>query len=231
MESGLVVIPQSMADRELRRALEEKDLQIREMRHRTANNLQILAGVLFARARVCRTEEARSELNDAHRRVLSVAGIQRHLDVAASHASVDARCYLHDLCGTLSQSMVNEGRAVAVTVEADDCTVASRDAVGVGLIVSELVINALKHAFRAENEGASILVSYRRAGTDWTLSVSDNGIWKGPAKHSIANSGLGTHLLERLAKQLGAEVATVAGPSGTTVSVTHARSLRVAVNA
>jgi chemotaxis protein methyltransferase CheR len=221
----------SRAEHNLRQALEEKDLVIREMRHRFSNNLQILAGILLAKARLCRSDETRSELNDAHRRVLSTAAIQQHLDVLPPRSSIDVARYLFDLCGALTQSMAHEDMPVTLAVEAESRAVPSRDAVSIGLIVTELVINALKHAFPEQTLGASIVVSYRMAGPNWTLSVCDNGVGKNPIQPFIANYGLGTRLVDLLAKQLDGEVATATGPSGTTVSVTHASSLRAALYA
>ena len=109
-----------------------------------------------------------------------------------------------------------------MTVEADTRAVRSRDAATIGLIVTELVMNALKHAFSEEKIGASVIVSYRQDQPGWKLTVCDNGVGN-RAIQSIARSPhLGARLVELLAKQLNAQVATVAGPAGTTVSVTDA---------
>lgn len=89
------------------------------------------------------------------------------------------------------------------------------------MIVTELVINSLKHAFTEDTTGGLITVTYDVFGTDWKLSVSDNGVGK-PSAADQSKSGLGTGIIKALAKQLDAQLATVAGPQGTTVSVTHA---------
>ena len=90
------------------------------------------------------------------------------------------------------------------------------------MIVTELVMNALKHAFPSENVAGQITVAYERAGTNWKLSVSDNGIGKPDGVFAQGKSGLGTGIIKALSQQLGAKVETVAGPQGTTVFVTHA---------
>ncbi len=97
----------------------------------------------------------------------------------------------------------------------------TRQAESLGLIVTELVMNALKHAFPDEKTEGQITVTYDRHGTNWRLSVSDNGIGK-PGGFAQGKSGLGTGIIKALAHQLGAQVETVADPKGTTVSVTHA---------
>jgi two-component sensor histidine kinase len=205
-----------------RHLLDERDLTIREIRHRISNNLQILACILSTKARRMRSEEARSELQDAHRRVLSIAAIQHQLDEVSPRLPIDARRYLSDLCEILTESLVSNDRPISLTVEADSHAMSSRDATSIGLIVTELVMNALKHPFSDEKIGASVVVSYRRDGRGWNLTVCDNGVGNGAIQPIVRTLRLGARIVELLAKQLNAQIATAAGPGGTTVSITHA---------
>jgi chemotaxis protein methyltransferase CheR len=91
-----------------------------------------------------------------------------------------------------------------------------------GLIVTELVINALKYAFPNNKPDAEVTVRYEVNGTDWKLSVSDNGVGRKEGKGPLAKGGLGTSLVNALAHQLDAKVATVSNSEGMTVSITHA---------
>ena len=113
-------------------------------------------------------------------------------------------------------------RPILLKVEADDGTVVSHQAVSIGLIVTELVMNALKHAFPNDKKDAAILVSYKVSDTDWKLTVSDNGIGKRDLSASEKKGGLGTSLVKSLAKQLDAQVNTASDARGTAVSITHA---------
>ena len=85
----------------------------------------------------------------------------------------------------------------------------------VGLIVTELVMNSLKHAFPGDKDKGQITVAYDVSGTNWKLSISDDGIGK-PADGVFAQgkSGLGTGIVKALAQQLDAKVETLAGPGG-----------------
>ena len=95
-----------------------------------------------------------------------------------------------------------------------------RTAESLGLIVAELVINSLKHAFGDVTTGGLIVVTCDAVETEWTLSVSDNG--KGKQKPAIvADGGLGTGIVAALARQLDARVMTESGPRGTFVSIAH----------
>jgi two-component sensor histidine kinase len=83
-------------------------------------------------------------------------------------------------------------------------------------------MNALKHGFPDERKDAQITVGYDVAGTNWKLSVADNGIGRPDGVFAQIKTGLGTSIVKALAHQLGAQVETLAGPQGTTVSVTRA---------
>ena len=100
----------------------------------------------------------------------------------------------------------------------------SRQAVSIGLLVTELVINALKHAFPAVTRAGQVVVAYEVAGTDWKLSISDNGIGVTDAnagRLGQKKSGLGTSIVKALAQQLEAQVEVLSGATGTTVSITN----------
>jgi two-component sensor histidine kinase len=87
-----------------------------------------------------------------------------------------------------------------------------------GLIVTELVINALKHAFQT-GEAGEISVSYDARDSRWRLSVADNGGGPGATAAARPHTGLGTSIVEALAHQLDATVQKSSGPEGTTVSI------------
>jgi PAS domain S-box-containing protein len=207
---------------QLEELLQEKDMLLEEMRHRVANSLQIIASILLIKARTVQSEETRLQLQDAHQRVLSVAAVQQHLHVSGSGVKIVVGDYLKKLCETLAQSMIGDSRPISLKVEADAGTAASHQAVSIGLIVTELVMNALKHAFPEEKKDAAIVVSYRVSEPDWKLTISDNGIG-GPDLHaSEAKPGLGTSLVQSLAKQLDGTVDIKSGAQGRAVSITHA---------
>ena len=101
----------------------------------------------------------------------------------------------------------------------------SSDAVSIGLIVTEAVVNALKHAFKADEKDGRIVVSYEVMGEDWKLAVTDNGMGKPETGPDVAKVGLGTSIVNALAQQLDARVALVTGEGGTNVSITHIKTL------
>jgi len=198
-----------------------RQVLMEEMQHRIANSLQIIASVLLLKARAVNSEETREHLRDAHRRVMSIAAVQKYLETSGRADLIEIGPYLTKLCASLAQSMIGDTSSATLKVEADDGNMPSGDAVSLGLIVTELVINALKYAFPRQPPNAAMLVRYEVDDKAWRLSVSDNGIGNseddGPVK-----GGLGTSLVNALANQLHAEVELLSGPSGMSVTITSA---------
>ena len=208
------------AERQLENISNQKDMLLAEMGHRVANSLQIVASILMLKARSVQSVESRSHLEDAHRRVMSVASLQQHLKATAIGEHVEVGAYLATLCETLTGSMIGENSRVTIKVVADGGTVPSEQAVSIGLIVTELVINCLKHAFPDISKTGDVAVTYKVDNGNWMLSVSDNGVGTQPTPPK-KQVGLGTTLVKALAQQLGCEVKTTSAAGGTTVSITH----------
>ncbi len=208
------------AEREITELLQQKETLLQEMQHRIANSLQIVAGILLLKARTVQSEETRLHLREAHVRVMSVAAVQQQLQGARYGELVEIGPYLSGLCDTLAASMIGDSRPIAVKVEADAGAVSSSEAISMGLVTTELVINALKHAFPNDSAG-EIRVSYQVNEANWSLSVSDNGAGLQQDGSGRAHSGLGNSIVEALAHQLKATVETTARSPGLTVSVVH----------
>ena len=199
--------------------LRQKRVLLQEMEHRVANSLSIIAAILLLKAKTVTSPETRQHLREAHQRVMSVAEVQLHLHASSGIERIEVGTYLTKLCGALASSMVGEQQPISVTVTTDDGTVDSAEAVSLGLIVTELVINAIKYAFPEGKAGAQIRVTYEVNGSDWELVVADNGVGKSPSGAPLVPVGLGTTIVDALAKQLGARVELSGGDSGLTVSI------------
>jgi two-component sensor histidine kinase len=199
-----------------------KDMLLDELQHRVANSLQIIASIIMMKANSVQSEETRRHLRDAHTRVISVAAVQQHLHASVGIGSMEMQPYLTKLCEALAHSMIGEDKQISLRVVGHGGSANRRDAESLGLIVTELVINSLKHAFKAGTKDGQIAVSYEVSGTDWKLSVVDNGVGKPDGVFAQPKSGLGTGIVKALAKQLNSQVVTLSGPKGTAVTVTHA---------
>lgn len=201
-----------------------KEVLLEEMQHRIGNSLQIIASILMLKARNVASEEAKLHLRDAHERVISIAATQRHLQMAGWGQPVDADAYLNSLCETLLGSMANGDRPVKLTVSAEGATISSGDAINIGLIVTEAVINALKYAFAPDAKSREIAVAYEQSEAHWLLSIADNGVGMSGATSAVTKtngttSGLGTTIVKALAARLKARVEIASSAMGTTLSI------------
>jgi chemotaxis protein methyltransferase CheR len=208
------------AERQKDELLRQKEMLLQEMQHRVANSLQIIASILILKTRTVQSEETRQHLRDAHQRVMSVATVQQQLQAGLGER-IEVGPYLSKLCDSLRNSMIDHSGPHSLLVQAATGTVESSQAVSLGLVTTELVINALKHAFPPGHEG-EIVVRYDVDGAGWRLSVSDNGVGRRDDGHERAGGGLGTSIVEALSHQLNARTEMSAGPQGTIVSIIHA---------
>ena len=200
--------------------VQDKIVLLGEMKHRVANSLQIVASVLLQSARKVQSEEIKAHLNDARLRVMSVAKLQEHL-TASKIGEVSLRPYIISLCGSIGASMIHDQKLLSLEVRVDDTACSADMSISLGLIITELVINALKHAFPGRRPG-KIFVDYRAHGFEWSLSVRDNGVGMPPDPPGIS-AGLGTSIVEALARQLKASVRAGSANPGTEVVVEHAQ--------
>jgi len=214
------------AECEITELLQQKETLLQEVQHRVANSLQIIASILLLKARTVQSEETRLHLRDAHQRIMSVAAVQQQLLASNQGEPIEIGPYLSRLCETLAASMTDDSRSISLKVQAEGGTASSAEAVSIGLIVTELVINAFKHAFVGDRTAGLLVVAYEATETSWRLAVSDNGIGtpEGHLDLDKATPGLGTIIVEALAKRLDARVEVVRKPKGTTVSITHGTS-------
>ena len=208
--------------------LREKAILLQEVQHRVANSLQIIASVILQSARKVQSEESRTYLQDAHSRVMSVAALQQQL-AASRLGAVALKPYFDQLCISVGASMIRDHDQLSMRVDCDDSVVDADVSVSLGLIVTELVINSLKHAFPGGRHGV-ITVSYHGHGPNWTLSVADDGVGM-PTDPESLTPGLGTSIVDALANQLKARVKVTAGHPGTTVSIIHSQISAVEADA
>ena len=210
-----------LAEKQKDDLVREKHVLLQELQHRVANSLQIIASVLMQSAKRVQSEETRLHLHDAHSRVMSVAMLQKQLAVTELQ-SVELRPYLTDLCRSISASMIDDPHRLTLETKVDDTSTSSDVSVSMGLIVTELVINAIKHAFSNRAAGGRITVSFKANQGAWLLSVWDNGAGM-PVGKDQRKPGLGTGIVEALARQLNASVTVLDANPGTRVEVRRER--------
>ena len=211
--------------------IQQKETQLLEMQHRIANSLQIIASILQTKARAVESEETRGHLQDAYQRVMSVAALQEQLKASRYGDTIAVGPYLQRLCATLAASMISGDRAITVTASAAAGERPARDVMGFGLIVTELLINAVKYAFPNPATCGRIAVEYRVGPAGWSLAVSDDGVGLAATADGAATRGVGTRIVAALARRLGARVESSSSGAGTRISIRHWASMPIHVMA
>jgi two-component sensor histidine kinase len=189
------------ANAELAEAAKQRGTLLGEAVHRARNDLQRLAATLTLQAGTTGEPAAKAALADATDRVLALARINTRLDRHRDDgkAEVDSREFIAGLIEDIRDAAVGL-RPVSLIVEAEAHRLSMARAVPIGMVVNELVGNALKYAFPGEIEG-EVVVSFRREGEHFVLTVTDDGVGGDPAAPP-KGSGLGTRISKALAAQL-----------------------------
>ncbi|MFM9977126.1 MAG: sensor histidine kinase [Sphingomonadaceae bacterium] len=199
--------------------IRDKQNLLDELQHRVANSLQIIASILMQSAQRVRSHEASLHIQDAHHRVMSIATLQRML-AAGGKDRVALAIHLTDLCASIAASMISNPEQMTLVASIDGSWVTADESVSIGLIVTELVINALKHGYPDRKATGAITVTYQSAGAGWVLSVKDDGIGM-PDPSKRVKPGLGTGIVEALASQLDATIAISDAGPGTLITIAH----------
>jgi two-component sensor histidine kinase len=203
---------------ELRDSLEQKEMLVREVHHRVKNNLQLVMSLLSLHGRRVRDPHAELAFMEVRERITALATLHRRLYESETLDSVDLRWFLEDLCAELRKGGAPGSRAVRLETDIDSVEFSAGAAVPLGLLVTEAISNAYKHAFRDESSGSIRLTAHRLEG-EMLVSVADDGVGGRPGTGEPDESGLGRSLMESFAKQLGGTLEVETTTEGTRVGV------------
>ncbi|TDQ82434.1 PAS domain S-box-containing protein [Dongia mobilis] len=189
----------------IRQALREKDVLLSEVHHRVKNNLQIIHSLLDLQSSQIDDPTVIAMLRDSQNRIRSMSLIHQTLYQSKDFARVDFANFLDSLLPTLMDSYSTASDRIALSVAVDDVHLPLNQAIPCGLIVNELIANALKHAFPGGMRGRIDVASRRSGDNEVALSVSDDGIGLRDGQE-IKSATLGLTLVQMLARQLHGEI-------------------------
>jgi PAS domain S-box-containing protein len=206
------------AENRLRESLQEKELLLREIHHRVKNNLQVISSLFNLQAQTINDPKVLAALKESHNRVRSMGLVHHVMYQAADFAAIDLVDYVQTLTRSLYRSYAVDPEAVLLSVDIAHVRLGIDAAIPCGLIINELVSNALRHAYPEGRRGTlSVTLAHNSDGTH-TLTVRDDGIGLPPDLTIPPAATLGLALVETLSRQLEGTL-WIDRTEGTAVSV------------
>ena len=211
------------AEHEMRIAREKAELLLREVNHRVANSLAMVASLVHLQEASVQDPAARFALAETQNRISAIAQVHRSLYTSDNVSSVSMTEYLSRIVADLEQSLTREDSTTHLRLEADPVSLPPDKAVAIGVIITELVTNAFKYAYTLEQPGP-VLVKLARVGTQLlNLEVSDKGRGIRPPSGELrSGTGLGMKIVRTMAMSLESEVAIHDNAPGTRVQLAFA---------
>jgi two-component sensor histidine kinase len=209
------LIANCQAGRLLAALEKQKSVLLSELAHRVANNFATIAAVIRQKSILVIDPQAKSALEEAIEQVSVMARIHGRLCASNRAVSLDTQSFMQELCEDMRTS-VESLRPISIECTAVSHSLPVVDAVPLGLIVNELITNAIKYAFPDCRAGI-IRLSLDRCGGQLRLSVQDDGVGM---QSSVQGTGVGHQLVQALAQQLGARVEIKSDGQGTVISIT-----------
>jgi len=195
-------IERRRAQEQLVSALEEKEVLLHELHHRAKNNLQLISSLLSLQARRDRDPHFVELVSSAQRRIDAIALAHDQLHRAQNLSRIDFSAYLATLARAVHVSHGGEGRGVSLELSLSPCELPLQEALPTGLIVNELLTNALKHAFPDGRRG-TIRVEARLEEKEFVLELADDGVGFSPGVRPDT-CALGIQIVTTLSEQLAA---------------------------
>lgn len=202
------------AEREMREARERAEMLLAEVNHRVANSLSLVASLVRLQASAVADPLAKDALAETEARITAIAGLHRRLYTSDDIKSVDLNDYLSTLTHELDSTMAAPGRRPTVHLDLMPFSIPTDRAISVGVIVTELLTNAIKYAYPAETAGEVRVILKALGDGSAEVFVEDDGIgWQGSGKPK--GTGLGSKIVRAMAQNLGTSVEYVAAERGT----------------
>jgi two-component sensor histidine kinase len=202
----------------------EREMLLREVNHRVGNSLQIIASLLHLQANSAAQDDVKAALTNAMGRVAAVAQVHRRLYTSQDLKSVLLNAYLDALLDDLRRSA--EGNKMSrLTLKAEPIEIDPDRAVAIGIIVNELVMNAVKYAY--PDCAGPIHVDLFAEGEDLALSIADDGVGfssESDSKSDPRSTGMGQRIVSAMASKLEASVERDPNHAGTRIVVRFRRT-------
>jgi two-component sensor histidine kinase len=202
---GLLVYTVEITDKKimednLKKAVSEKELLIKEAHHRIKNNLQIISSLLNFQIKKIKDKELKNIFTDTQNRITAISIIHKSLYHSSSLSFVNVKSFMDEFIDNLTKSLLPKDKSISISINIDEVTVNSDIGMAVSLIINELVTNSIKYAFKHKKKG-NIAVRLRKVDDRLELIVKDNGIGLPENVDLKKPEGIGFRVINGLASQ------------------------------
>jgi len=201
---------------QIKNALDDNEVLLKETHHRVKNSLQMISSLLYLQSENIEDKNAAASVKDGQIRVKSMALIHQKLYQKDNLTGIEVSDYINDLAESVFQSHNINFDAINLHIDVDKMILDIDTITPLGIIINELIVNALKHAFTTKKRGALISISLHKKNDTLLLKVADNGIGFNPEKKKEKSFGL--KLINSLSRKLKADL-TITTNNGTLVEL------------
>jgi two-component system, chemotaxis family, CheB/CheR fusion protein len=212
------VTQRRLSETHIQSSLKEKETLLKEIHHRVKNNLQVMSSLLSLRFNTTEDDRTRLFIRESLDRIQAIALVHERLYNSENLAQVDMKSYVQGLIGPLVLSCGKPER-ISLDIRAEGFFLGPDAAISCGLIINELVSNALKHAFPGGRAGAVSIGLRMTSDTEVFLEVRDDGVGIPEALDVSKTVSLGLRLVQQMVSQLGGRLDIDRSAAGTSVSV------------
>ncbi|MCK9408450.1 MAG: PAS domain S-box protein, partial [Bacteroidetes bacterium] len=210
------VTERTKAEERQRRSLQEKEILLKEVHHRVKNNMQVISSLLNLQSASVKDKSMVGLFRESQNRVKSMSLVHEILYQSHDLASVNFSAYVKQLVASLQKSFGSKTGEIDVEVKIGSVSLDFDNAILCGLIINELVSNALKYAFPKKRTGTIIVEAKKKRVSMVQLSIRDNGV--GLAKRTGDTASLGLKLVQALAEQLKGTI-VIENKRGTAITI------------
>ncbi len=207
----------------LRSALDEREILIKEVHHRVKNSLSLVASLISLQESEADPENLEESFAKLGQRINAISLIHDKLSRSEDLVKISFRDYIADLCDTLLQSLAGGPSAISFQLDSCDARFSAKTLLPLGLIITELVMNSLKYAFKDRPRGL-IRIALGETAQTYFLEVADDGQPPSDAKAILESSSLGMRLVMSLTSQVGGQLELdLSGGTRITIRFPHCR--------
>ncbi len=195
------ITKQKRAEQQIKDSLKEKEILLQEIHHRVKNNMQIIASLLKLQANTVTDTRMKEILNESQGRVYAMSAVHEALYQSENLSEIDIKHYLENITGTLLQSYLDNTFEVQFKIASDDIKINIEKANPLGLIINELITNALKYAFPNGKKGWITLSVKCKDKNHLEMIIEDDGVGMPENFHWGESNTLGLSLVYNLVKK------------------------------